>query len=84
MLVGYGHAHAVSKHERSRTAPPLLVALAYQVIFEIPIDQLFPGFYAAVMQSVSQNVQELKLDMEKRKVKPSPEKAQWLTTRRIA
>lgn len=83
ILVGYGHAHAVSKQERSKNAPPLLIAMAYEIVFEIPIGQLFTGFHSEVARSVKENMQDLRVDMEQRKVKPSPEKEQWLRTQRI-
>src|SRR5579859_6446365 len=64
VLVGYGHGYAVGRHERSSAAPPLLVALAYEVVFEIPIAQLFTGFHSAVAQSVARNMRDLKADLE--------------------
>lgn len=83
MLVGYGHAHAVSKHERSKSAPPLLVALGYQIALDIPVDRLFPGFRSAIAQVVEHNIEELKRDLATRDVRLSPEKAQWLTAHHL-
>ena len=86
ILVGYGHGYAVGRHERSNAAPPLLVALAYEVIFEIPVAQLFPGFHSVVRQSVARNLQDLKADVENPSGRPGrsgPEKQQWLLKRHI-
>jgi hypothetical protein len=83
MLVGYGHGHVVSKHERSKSAPPLLIALAYEIVFEIPVGQLFTGFRSVVAESVARNMQDLKVALQKTRRRSSPEKTQWLMDRRI-
>src|SRR5438876_892507 len=73
ILVGYGHAHAVSKHERSKSAPPFLVALGYEIVFEMPVAQLFPGFRSVMTGAVARNIQDLRLDIANRRGKPSQE-----------
>jgi len=84
ILVGYGpgdRGSAVGSHERSNTAPPLLIALAYEIIFQIPVAQLFPGFHAVVAESVARNLEELKMDWKgptgDREI-ANPEKREWL------
>jgi DNA-binding XRE family transcriptional regulator len=86
ILVGYGHGSAIGRHERSKVAPPLVVALAYEVIFEISVAQLFTGFHVAVTQSVARNLQELKADLENQRGerrRSNVEKKQWLLKQRI-
>jgi hypothetical protein len=83
ILVGYGHGHVVSKHERSKSAPPLLIALAYEIVLEIPVGQLFMGFRSVVMESVARNMHDLKADLESRRRSSNPEKTQWLMDQRI-
>lgn len=65
ILIGYGHGAAVGRHERSNAAPPLLIALAYEIIFQVPVAQLFPGFHLVVTQYVGRNMQELKEALER-------------------
>ena len=86
ILVGYGHGYAIGRHERSKTAPPLVVALAYEIIFEIPVAQLFTGFHAVVAQSVARNLQELKADLKTQsevRRRSNVEKKQWLLKQHI-
>lgn len=86
ILVGYGHGYAVGKHERSRAMPPFHVALAYEIIFEIPVAQLFTGFHSAAADAVARNLQDLKahLDAERaRGNKLNPEKLEWLSNQKI-
>jgi len=64
----------------------LLVALAYEIIFEIPVSQIFPGFRSVVKQSVLRNLEDLKADLKTKSGRPrglSAEKARWLTRRQI-
>jgi DNA-binding XRE family transcriptional regulator len=81
ILVGYGHGHVISKHERSKSAPPLLIALAYEIVFEIPVGKLFTGFHSVVTESVARNLRDLKVDLASRRRTSSPEKTQWLRDR---
>lgn len=83
ILVGYGHGHVISKHERSKSAPPLLIALAYEVVFEIPVGTIFAGFRSVVTESVARNMQDLKADVADKLRRSSPEKTQWLLDQRI-
>lgn len=78
LLIGYAHGHAVSMHERSTQAPPLLIALAYEIVFEIPVARLFTGFHSAVIQSVAGNIQNLKAEIEGRAGASDFKKSQWL------
>ena len=84
-LVGYPREWQVSRHERSKTVPPLLIALAYEVVFRIPAAELFTGFHSAVTETVTRNLARMKADVE-RQSKRQPSKAtlqklQWLTQR---
>ena len=79
ILVGYTQRHAVGKHERSSAVPPLLVALAYEIVLEIPVSKLFTGFHAVVAESVARNKEELKADIERRPPsKSNTQTMQWL------
>jgi hypothetical protein len=69
------------------TVPPLLVALAYEIVFQVPVAELFPGFQSAVTDAVGRNVEELQADLESRRegrhrAKITSQKLQWLKERR--
>jgi hypothetical protein len=86
ILVGYGYGVAVGRHERSSAAPSLLVALAYEVLYDVPVAQLFPGFRSVVAQSVGRNLQELREDFKSKRSdsrKSNFEKKQWLAKQQI-
>jgi len=84
ILVGYGHGHPISKHEHSKAAPPLIIALAYEIIFEIPVGTLFVGFRLAVQESVARNLGELKTELEAGRRRANSKRSQWLANQRIA
>jgi len=46
----------VSRHERSFTIPALLVALGYEVIFQVPISEIFPGLYQTVEAGIEERL----------------------------
>ena len=89
VLIGYGwndRGSAVSRHERSNLAPPLLVALAYEIVFKVPVSRVFTGFHSAVAESVARNVEELKRDWENQvegQQLVSVEKLAWLSKQGI-
>jgi transcriptional regulator with XRE-family HTH domain len=68
-LLGYGSPDAISKHELFASVPPLIMALAYQTIFQVPLSELFLGLREAVEHSVENQFAEFerKLFAEVRK-----------------
>jgi len=83
ILVGYADGDAVGLHELSKSAPPLLIALAYEIVFDMPVGKLFVGFRSVVERSVARNFQELQTDVTTRRRgqrQPTLEKQQWLAT----
>jgi transcriptional regulator with XRE-family HTH domain len=86
-LLGYDDESAVAKHERFQAMPPFLVALGYEIIFQVPVSQLFPG----VMETVALGI-EARLDELERSLRQSGETARltaaakrtldWLEARR--
>lgn len=87
-LVGYQNSWQVGRHEKSKNVPPLMVALAYEVVLEVPVSELFTGIHAVVVGTVTRNCEELKSDLESRaKERRLPEatiqKLEWLRARSI-
>ena len=81
VLVGYRDGFAVGRHERSSVAPPLIVALAYEFLFEIPTANIFAGFRSEVMRTVARNKEDLRAEFLKlngRRGESKREKARWL------
>lgn len=87
VLAGYKNDFQVSRHERSKTVPPLLVALAYEIVLGVPVAELFTGFQTAVTNAVARNVEELEAELENRnegrhRARAISQKLKWLRERR--
>ncbi|OAI57506.1 hypothetical protein AYO50_01460 [Acidobacteria bacterium SCGC AG-212-P17] len=88
-ILGYADEGAVSRHEKSETLPPLLIAIAYQAVFHAPITELFPGLQSAVEQAVSRRLVEFEAELQqgmttKKRTRLSAQKLAWLDERRAA
>lgn len=66
-LLGYRKPWQVGRHERSQTTPPLLIALAYEVIFQVPVAALFTGMRATAALVTEEKVAALEKDLLTRK-----------------
>jgi DNA-binding XRE family transcriptional regulator len=59
LLLGYRNAWQVSRHERSKSAPPLLTALAYEAVFQVPVSAIFAGMNVPVLAVVEKELKTL-------------------------
>ncbi len=87
LLAGCRSQWDVARHERSKTLPPLLVALSYEAIFQVPVSALFAGVSATVRDVIEANVTELERQLESkcakgREAEVIAEKLKWLKERR--
>lgn len=85
-LVGYLSHDQVSRHERASSLPPLLIALTYEAVFQVPIAQLFPGVYATVRAGMEERLvayknQLLESSAKGRKAPVAARQLEWLTER---
>ncbi len=86
-LLGYKRSWQISRHERSQTAPPLLIALAYQQVFRTPVSAIFAGMAATVEQAVEENVVEFEKGLQEkdatgRAANEVAQKLTWITNRK--
>lgn len=49
----------ISRHERSLTMPLFLTAISYEIVFQVPLAELFPGIYETVRQNVEKRLAEI-------------------------
>ncbi len=64
-LLGCGRrcGNKVSRYEQLRGQPSLETALAYEVIFSVPVHELFPGILSEVEENVRNRAHHLCKDM---------------------
>jgi transcriptional regulator with XRE-family HTH domain len=85
-LIGYLSGDQVSRHERADSLPSLLAAFSYEIVFRVPVAQLFPGVYATVKQQIEERLSNLEQELEQssakgRKAPLSARKLEWFTGR---
>jgi DNA-binding XRE family transcriptional regulator len=68
-ILGSVSATQISRHERSRTLPSILTALGYQVVFRMPVSDLFPGLFHTVEAGIEERLREFELDSNSRSAK---------------
>lgn len=86
-LIGYGNEGQVPRHEFSRSLPPLLIAVGYEIVFRERASAIFPGLYEVVEQAVERNIAELEETLRQHSGKGSraaatAHKLGWLHERR--
>jgi len=58
-LLGYKDPGQISRHERSASVPPLTAALAYELIFRVPVSEIFAGMRDVIRHDVEERLQGL-------------------------
>jgi transcriptional regulator with XRE-family HTH domain len=56
----------VSRHERATSVPPLAAALAYELIFRVPVSVIFIGMHEAVKQDIEVKLRRLEEELGNR------------------
>lgn len=84
LVLGYDNEAAVSRHERLRSLPPLLIALGYEAIFRVPVSEMFAGLHEVVEQAIEGRLAELERNLQHRsRRRAAGEHAlKWLSERR--
>lgn len=77
----------ISRHERSVTPPSLLAAFGYQVVFQMPASDIFPGFYYTVEAGVEERLVAFEGQLNDSKAKgrsavPVAKQLEWLCVRK--
>ncbi len=84
-LLGYRSHWQVSRHERSDAMPPLLTALAYQVIFQVPVSVIFAPMHGTALKTIERNLADFERALNSGGARLSPrsiaQKLKWLKDR---
>ena len=88
-LLGYSDEGAVLRHEKSETIPPLLIGVAYEVVFRVPLKELFTGLHETVELTMEARILELEIELQRKPVqgdrgKSVAQKLAWIDERRAA
>jgi DNA-binding XRE family transcriptional regulator len=86
-FLGYGTHGAVSRHERLEAVPSLLVALSYQVLYRIPVSEIFVGLTETVEFQIEEQLAEFENHLGEQSARGNraaliARKLEWLNERR--
>ena len=86
-LLGSNDPGMVSRHERASSLPSLLVALAYERIYRVPVASLFGELQANIRTQIDSNLSELESKLGQRSALDRgadliAQKLMWLQQRR--
>src|ERR1035441_5364326 len=65
-ILGSVSASQISRHERSITLPSMLTAFGYQVVFQKPVSEIFPGLFHAVEAGLEDRLEEFEHELNSR------------------
>ena len=87
-VLGYRDETAVANHERFESMPPFLIALGYEVIFQVPASEIFAGLKETVAIAIEEELAQFELRLrEKGNMVLTPgitKTLEWLHERRVA
>jgi transcriptional regulator with XRE-family HTH domain len=86
-LLGYADEGAVSRHEQSKTLPPLVSAIGYEIVFKKPIAELFPGIRETVQKKIEEQLLRFEEDLQQnngksRRRSRAAQKLAWVSDHR--
>lgn len=64
-ILGFSSAIPMARHEHSETVPNLLTALAYEIIFRVPVSLQFRELFKTIEAGVEERLLELERELEK-------------------
>ncbi len=86
-ILGHANEGPVSRHERFRATPSLVVALGYEIVFRVHVSEIFAGLRDEVEEDVETKLVELEEQLGQRSARgrdanATARKLMWLSGRR--
>lgn len=86
-FLGYQDEGPVSRHERFHSLPPFLVALGYEIVFQLPVSEIFPGVRDTVELAVEEQLAAFEIELQQRSGRgpgaaATARRLEWLSQRR--
>ena len=86
-VLGYRDEGPVSRHELLHTTPPLVIALGYEIVYRVPVSEIFAGLKDEVEGRIENRLAELETRLQQRSANERSalavaRKLEWLALRR--
>ncbi len=84
--LGFYDESPISRHERFESTPPLSIAIGYEIVFRVPVSEIFAGLRDQVQKDVESRLRDLRDVLGERSVKDRGamavgRKLMWLSER---
>jgi len=89
LAIGYENAREIARHEQSVTIPPLELAIGYEIIFRVPVSELFAGLRDDLSETLEPRLAQLELELGQRSAQDrnagsTARKLTWLKARKCS
>jgi|SRR5208282_1132742 len=86
-ILGYQNEFPISKHERFYCTPTLVTALGYEIVFQVPVSEIFAGLKDQVEEHIELRLAELETQLGQRGARDRraatiARKLEWLCERK--
>jgi len=88
-VLGYVNRGPISRHERLESVPSLLIALSYEVVYRVPVSEIFAGLAETVEFNVEAQLAQFETYLGEQSARSSQaiaiaRKLEWLSERRTS
>src|SRR5436305_1346362 len=66
LILGYNGKHAIYRHESFNSVPPLLMGFAYEILFQEPVSELFPGIRETIEDAIEQSLAKFEHSLQEK------------------
>jgi DNA-binding XRE family transcriptional regulator len=86
-MVGYRQDGSVARHERFMALPPLQIAMSYEIVFRVPVSEIFSDLHQQLEVDLEARLEELEQELGAqtatgRNALATARKLMWLSERR--
>ena len=87
LAIGYESAREIARHEQSAITPSLELAIGYEIIFRVPVSELFAGLRDDLSEVLETRLAQLELELGQRSARDqsatsTARKLTWLRARK--
>jgi transcriptional regulator with XRE-family HTH domain len=88
-IVGYKDEVPISRHEQFQRLPSVMVALGYEIVFQVPISEIYAGLRDAIEQDIEERISELERELQQKSGKGrhaagTARKLEWISERKTS
>ena len=88
-MLGYRDEETIARHERFRVIPPLEIAVSYEIVFRVPVSEMFWGLRDELELKIEASLVQLENQLGQRSARDrdaltTARKLMWLRARKAS